>query len=263
MRHTASFLQTFHTATTEADRLAASQSEEEATALAFLSGDDAPGKTTGVATSAPKLRTGEYMADFDGFSVKLSSGYSLISEKQAKWICGMLTWKDVPATLFDSIRVRLEQGLARRAASAIIEQLKALPARPKPTTAAMAEAIAPGASLEEIDRARGVTKADVPAGRYAVMENGELRFFHVELGKAGSRWEGFVFLSVKSSDETYPIRDRNRKAAVLATIAEGPEAAEILYATTLRQCRKCHRDLTDQKNPYLAVGYGPECGGKA
>jgi hypothetical protein len=103
---------------------------------------------------------------------------------------------------------------------------------------------------------------EVPDGRYAVQYEGEVRCYHLETGKAGTRWDGFRFLSRRSSDDLFPIRNAGTKAEILALIAADIEGAAVRFALTVRECRRCHRALTDTKNPYYGVGLGPECGAK-
>lgn len=103
---------------------------------------------------------------------------------------------------------------------------------------------------------------DVEDGRYAVEYGGEVRCYHLETGKAGTRWDGFRFLSRRSSDDLFAIKNPAVKAEIMGLIAANPEQAEILYALTVRECRRCHRALTDTKNPYYGVGLGPDCGAK-
>ena len=101
------------------------------------------------------------------------------------------------------------------------------------------------------------TTEAVPNGRYAVEEAGELKFFHVRNGKAGTRWEGFTFLDIQASDDTFAIRDRARKAAILATIAADLDAASRRYGQELGTCGRCGRTLTNEES--RAYGIGPEC----
>ncbi len=103
--------------------------------------------------------------------------------------------------------------------------------------------------------------AEVPAGRYAI-EDGEVKCYSVEIGKEGTRWEGFVFLNRISSDDRFPIKNPAEKARILAAIAADVDGAAVLAALTLRQCRRCGRTLSDTKNPYFSAGLGPDCGGK-
>jgi hypothetical protein len=123
------------------------------------------------------------------------------------------------------------------------------------------------AKLSEVRKAqRDGTQApalpEVPDGRYAVQYEGEVRCYHLETGKAGTRWDGFRFLSRRSSDDLFPIRNAGVKAEILALIAADIEGAAVRFALTVRECRRCHRALTDTKNPYYGIGLGPECGAK-
>ena len=102
---------------------------------------------------------------------------------------------------------------------------------------------------------------EIPGGRYAV-ETDEIRCYTVDYGKPGTRWEGFTFLNRISSDDRFPIKNPNEKARILAAIAADVDAAALLAALTLRQCRRCGRELCDSKNPYFNAGLGPDCGTK-
>lgn len=102
---------------------------------------------------------------------------------------------------------------------------------------------------------------EIPAGRYAV-ETDEVRCYTVDYGKAGTRWEGFLFLNRISSDDRFPVKNPAAKEAILAAIRADVEASAVLAALTLRQCRRCGRTLSDTKNPYFSAGLGPDCGAK-
>lgn len=105
--------------------------------------------------------------------------------------------------------------------------------------------------------------AVIPAGIYAI-EDGETKCYEIDYGRKGTQWEGFLFLSRVSSDDRWPVKNREEKARILLAIQADVEAAGRLAAHTLRRCRnpRCKRLLTDTKNPYFAEGYGPECGAK-
>jgi hypothetical protein len=107
---------------------------------------------------------------------------------------------------------------------------------------------------------------EIPAGRYGV-QDGEVKCYTVDYGKDGTKWAGFLFLNRISSDDRFPIRNAAEKARILDAIRADVEAASLLAALTLRICRgtmkngqPCGRTLSDTKNPYFAQGYGPECG---
>ena len=100
---------------------------------------------------------------------------------------------------------------------------------------------------------------DVPAGRYAIEEDGVLKFFHVDRPTEG-KWKGFVFLKIQASDETYPIKDRARKEFIFKAIAHDPRAASTRYGIELGHCGVCGRTLTDPNS--IALGIGPVCAGR-
>lgn len=103
--------------------------------------------------------------------------------------------------------------------------------------------------------------AEIPAGIYAIVDD-EVKCYTIGYGKPGGKWEGFLFLERISSDDRWPIKNRDEKARILDMIRVDVEAAGRLAGHTLRQCRRCRRTLSDTKNPYFEMGMGPECGGK-
>jgi hypothetical protein len=101
----------------------------------------------------------------------------------------------------------------------------------------------------------------IPAGTYAVTTD-EVRCYTIDYGKAGTRWEGFLFLNRVSSDDRFPVKNPAAKAEILAAIGADIEGAAVLAALTLRRCRRCGRQLSDTKNPYFGQGLGPDCGSR-
>lgn len=98
---------------------------------------------------------------------------------------------------------------------------------------------------------------DVPEGRYAlVADDGVVKFYAVDRPTEG-RWAGYVFVNALGSEERYPIRDRNAKAAILAAIAADVDEARIRYGIELGRCGCCGRALTDEVSRAAAVG--PDC----
>lgn len=188
---------------------------------------------------------------------KVAKGLAFATDKQAKWMLGIALNKQLPAgATLDSLLVRLQQGFAKRAASQFIDTYKDLPDREVPVTvtAAMAEAIAPGADSKELET------VEVPAGVYGIHHEGEVKCYVVDHGKG--RWAGYIFVNRISSDDRFPIKNKAERERILAAIRVDVEGAEVLAATTLRRCRRCGRGLSDTKNPYLEMGLGPECGSK-
>lgn len=104
-------------------------------------------------------------------------------------------------------------------------------------------------------------EVEIPAGRYAV-ETDEIRCYTVDYGKAGTKWDGFLFLNRISSDDRFPVKNPAAKEAILAAIRADVAASELLAALTLRQCIRCGRTLSDTKNPHFHRGLGPDCGEK-
>lgn len=107
----------------------------------------------------------------------------------------------------------------------------------------------------------------IPDGIYAIDHDGEPKCYEVSNGKAGTKWEGFIFLDRVSSDDKYSIRNRDERNRILDAIRTDVESSGRLAAQILRRCRgisengrPCRRQLTDTKNPYFEMGYGPECG---
>lgn len=98
---------------------------------------------------------------------------------------------------------------------------------------------------------------DVAAGRYAlVADDGVVKFYTVDRPTEG-KWAGRTFVNAMGSDTRYPIRNRDERDRILATIAEAPETAMRLYASELGRCGYCGRELTDETS--RAAGIGPDC----
>jgi hypothetical protein len=98
--------------------------------------------------------------------------------------------------------------------------------------------------------------AEVADGRYAVVEDGTLKFFRVKNGNRA----GFVFLDIQASDEWHAVRNVTRIREVVALIAQDPQAAMIRYGHELGECGRCGRTLTDEAS--RAAGIGPVCASK-
>lgn len=98
--------------------------------------------------------------------------------------------------------------------------------------------------------------AEVEDGRYAVEEDGVLKFFKVKNGNRA----GFVFLDIQASDDWHSIRDLGRIRRIVALIAQDANAAMIRYGHELGECGRCGRTLTDEAS--RAAGIGPVCASK-
>jgi len=258
LRHSASFLQTFHTAQTAAERTAASQTETptdhmdtDPAALAFVKGQ----RTASVATRPASQGDGSYECEIKGHKVRC--GGPFVSEAQAKWIIDIATTRVIPAgRTAESVLVRLEQGFAKFAGSQFITNYKDLPR----ATAAMVEAVAPGASTEEFRTAAApAATTEVPAGRYALRTEDGVKFYRLDRPTQG-KWAGYTFLKVQASDDLFPIKNPNEKARIINAIAEDVLGAERLYGMELGKCSRCGRTLTDETS--RSYGIGPDCRNK-
>lgn len=99
----------------------------------------------------------------------------------------------------------------------------------------------------------------VPDGRYAIHFDGTIKFFKVQKGKAGGKWERFTFVEEQASDFTYPVKNRDRRNLILAAIAKDVPAAMALYGVELGKCGHCGRILTSD---WRKKGIGPVCAQK-
>ena len=102
----------------------------------------------------------------------------------------------------------------------------------------------------------------IPEGSYALRDDsGVVKFYEVNHGKEGTRWDGYTFLAVRASDDRYSIKNRQTREGILDAILADPKAAAALYGHELGECAICHRSLTDEAS--RAVGIGPVCAAKA
>jgi hypothetical protein len=278
LRHSASFLQTFHTAQTAAQRTAESQTatptdhmDTDPAALAFVRGQAAkvtvPGTGGRVQAYAPQPTDGSYVCEILGHKVRCGGAY--VSEKQARWIIDIATTRETPGPA-EAVLVRLEQGFAKSSGSQFITTYKDLPKK-SVDSGKMVEAeypvtkqdyagqpsfagsqVGPVVTVEKFHS--GAPK--VADGRYAVEHEGTLKFYKVKNG----RKPGYVFLDVQASDDWHSIRTPRRIHEILALIAEDELTAARRYGQELGKCSRCGRTLTDETS--RAYGIGPDCRNK-
>jgi Family of unknown function (DUF6011) len=168
------------------------------------------------------------------------------TERQLAYLRDLAETRDLTDEHRAELLRRIDAGeVSKSRASDWITRLKDKPRRPK-TVAYNAE----GAP-------RNTDFPEVPAGRYALLEeDGVTRFYRVNRPEEG-RWAGFTFLDIQASDDLHPIKDRDRKRAVLAAIQADPAGASKLYGVELGSCGVCGRTLTDETS--RAYGIGPVC----
>jgi len=104
---------------------------------------------------------------------------------------------------------------------------------------------------------------DVPASQYCLERDGELKFYRVRIGKAGTRWDGFRFVDLLIGHpgdwQKRPLKGIERKA-VLEAIAANPQEAAVRFSKEFTICAVCGSPLSDQES--LERGLGPICAGR-
>lgn len=99
----------------------------------------------------------------------------------------------------------------------------------------------------------------VPAGRYAILEEGVVKFYRVTHGKEGGRWAGYTFVEAQASDDHWPVKNSARRNTILRAIGADVAAAMALYGMELGKCGHCGRTLTSE---WRKKGIGPVCAQK-
>lgn len=96
----------------------------------------------------------------------------------------------------------------------------------------------------------------VPDGHYAIRhQDGELRFYRVQTGAPGSRWEGRRFLDIQAGDEFHKYNGNVQN--IIDCIGADPKSASLEYGLAIGQCGVCHRTLTNKLS--RRIGIGPIC----
>jgi hypothetical protein len=176
--------------------------------------------------------------DFDAQVATIPLGAKPISDAQRRFLDFLLAKMDTAGTDFVA---QAAVAVTTRQASAIIDALKILPAKPVAAPAPRADA------------------ASVPDGKYALVgEDGILRFYQVDNVTSG-KWAGWTFVKVQAGSDYFPIKG-NAKTAILAKIAADPKAAMARYGHELGHCGKCGRELTNPES--ILAGLGPICAGR-
>lgn len=101
---------------------------------------------------------------------------------------------------------------------------------------------------------RGYGYYAIPAGELGYAKP---HFFRVKNARNGAT----QYLDEKAGPDLYPVRGA-RKAEVMKWLAAHEQEAGALYGQLIGNCRFCHKDLTDEDNPYKKLGAGPDCGPK-
>jgi hypothetical protein len=94
---------------------------------------------------------------------------------------------------------------------------------------------------------------DVANGRYALKNDGVIKFYRVKHGKAS----GKAYVNVIAGDSEFYVPNG---VAILTAIAQDAKAAMSLYGMEIGKCGHCNRTLTDEAS--RAAGIGPVCAAK-
>lgn len=157
--------------------------------------------------------------------------------------------------------------LTKKSASALIDKLGAVVERlEREPRQRLSDARPPGLTLPaEIRKAaQEPTKADVPAGRYAVHgADGTVDFYKVDQPTEG-RWAGYTFASLLIGTPGDWSKQRLSKLAT-ATLLDrirqaGVENAARLFGEKTATCGHCSSPLSDLQS--RCAGYGQTCAGK-
>lgn len=106
---------------------------------------------------------------------------------------------------------------------------------------------------------------DIPEGRYAVEENGDVTFLRIDVpDEENPKWHGWMFVKRQEGDNFRRIGrqppDRPYSGSMvkqLKDIEADPKAASLRYGVLLGVCGVCGRTLTDEES--RAKGIGPIC----
>lgn len=129
------------------------------------------------------------------------------------------------------------------------------------------EAIAQASHTPDTEGSQGAGKPrkpkgrdDVPAGRYAVVVEDDVRFFQVDRPTEG-KWSGWTFVNrIHANGLRINAVKGTDAEAILDQIAADPLAASAEYGKHTGVCGMCMRMLTNPES--VARGIGPICAGR-
>lgn len=162
------------------------------------------------------------------------------SPAQLSFVESLLRTREIPAEHAEftaRLRTRIENGtLDKGDASAAIDWLK------RRDIAVAAPVAAP--------------EFEIPAGRYAIEVDGEVKFYRVDRPTEG-RWTGYTFVKVQASDDFFPVRGHAAQVVLDAIRNDGVLAATVRYGKEIGACGQCGRTLTKPES--IEAGIGPIC----
>lgn len=105
--------------------------------------------------------------------------------------------------------------------------------------------------------------SDLPASKYALETDDGLKFYEVQIGKKGGRWDGYRFVThlvgAPGTWAEYPVKGAAREA-VLMEILKDPKAAAVRFSKHFTVCAACGSPLSDPES--MERGLGPVCAEK-
>jgi hypothetical protein len=186
-------------------------------------------------------RDRQYAAHTERVADHLAPQYSAKQADFVKSLASERNTSSLPAAAARTLTA-VQRGLyaSKREASALIDELKALPKDPAlrpPNTTGL-----------------GALYDQVPDGRYAVEHGGQpVRFYRVATSEAtGRRW-----MMVQASDDLHRIGYQQKVEALTQVLADGVQVAMERYGRELGHCGHCGRTLTNDES--ITRGIGPVC----
>lgn len=99
----------------------------------------------------------------------------------------------------------------------------------------------------------------VPEGRYAIVHEGTLKFYHVRRPTEG-QWAGRTFIDVQAGDDFHKVASPRVRRTVLHLIGLDVQQAMLRYGQEIGACGHCGRTLTNEVS--RLAGIGPVCRGR-
>lgn len=100
----------------------------------------------------------------------------------------------------------------------------------------------------------------LPASCYALETPEGLKFYEIQIGKAGTKWDGYRFVShlvgAPGQWRKFPVKGKAREE-LLAEISVDARAAAVRYSRHFTVCAVCGSPLSDPES--VARGLGPVC----
>lgn len=118
-------------------------------------------------------------------------------------------------------------------------------------------ALQPEPLVQRVEReaARHLGISGLKEGRYALVIEGDYRFYRLEAGTA--KWAGAMFV-VREVSDNQDLKIYGREAYVIKQrIAGNPQDAMLAYGRELKRCGHCGRNLRNPESRRL--GIGPVC----